>query len=230
MALRRNSGLQQTPSYDLEKEPGMLTIKLHHGGTLLRSPKVGYVGGMVDYYDNVNGTGKYIEIFVQHDDLDNMLRAGVANGEIRQDNLGDDDEDEYNVGLARSSLGSGVEEHGSFNHVEFFSNSVHEQLKVTKGDNDCIGEDDEGFYSGKESSKEDESTLNIYPKYNPKVDGSDPNLKIGMLFSCREELKIAIDTHNIKDARDVKYIKMRRQGLELFVKTMSVSGLSMLRS
>ncbi|GAA0164332.1 hypothetical protein LIER_19995 [Lithospermum erythrorhizon] len=304
MALRRNSGVQETPTYDIDNEPGTLTIKLYHGGVLLHSPKVRYVGGGVDYYDYVNGyllgltdlktyvsecrplcdkekckfyhkfrddmdkgcrllsketdlkalvrfcrIGKVVEIFVQHDDLENMLRAEAANGEIRQDNVGDEEEEQDSVGLSRCSLGfaylersdsyngddsdsvdeseglvndeyrmddnvlfemnvdEGAEESHSFNHVEFFSNNVHEQMEETESNNDCVGSDDEGFHSGKESSEEDESTLDIYPKYNPKTDGMHPKFKIGMLFSCREELKRAINTQSIKDTRDVKYIR-----------------------
>ncbi|GAA0172380.1 hypothetical protein LIER_41324 [Lithospermum erythrorhizon] len=45
-----------------------------------------------------------------------------------------------------------------------------------------------------------------------------------MLFSYRDELKAAIDTYSIKDARDIKYVKMRRKGLKWCSKMKSVSG------
>ncbi|KAG9141626.1 hypothetical protein Leryth_015308 [Lithospermum erythrorhizon] len=49
--------------------------------------------------------------------------------------------------------------------------------------------------------------LKNFPKFNSVIDSRHPKFEIGMLFSSREELKAAIDTFNIKDARDIKYVR-----------------------
>ncbi|GAA0176011.1 hypothetical protein LIER_42009 [Lithospermum erythrorhizon] len=101
--LRRSSGAVEAPVYDNETEGDLITIRMHHGWAFLRSPNTRYLGGGYDYFDYVDG--KY---FDEHSDLDEMLRAEAAAGEIRQDNVGDEEEDNE-LGEARggsSSFGS----------------------------------------------------------------------------------------------------------------------------
>ncbi|GAA0151750.1 hypothetical protein LIER_37347 [Lithospermum erythrorhizon] len=123
MALRRNSRLTKTPNYDGEDDVGILTIKLHHGGALLYSPFTRYVGGSIDYYDYVSSRNLSINTLKEFvgscrplcdasrtkfyaklsENLD-MLRVEAANGEIRQDGVGDIEEDEMNI-LDSTSMG-----------------------------------------------------------------------------------------------------------------------------
>ncbi|GAA0173928.1 hypothetical protein LIER_27429 [Lithospermum erythrorhizon] len=196
---------------------------------------------------------RFLKLFVQHADLDSMLREEAINGEIRQDvvddedvgfesrNLGtifmarnermlvdydslsdgssgsDDDDvlvdDEYDMeeddALFDLHVDEGAEEgKASFNHIEFISQNIHDEINNVEGDRDFIGNGDGGFRSEHDSSDDDgHCKLDSFPKYNSKIDERNPRFAIGILFSCRVELKTAIDTLSIKDARDVKYIR-----------------------
>ncbi|KAG9139439.1 hypothetical protein Leryth_021587, partial [Lithospermum erythrorhizon] len=287
-----------------ECQQDLLTIRLHHGGALLRSPYTRYVGGSLDYFDYVDGkclsidvlrqfvgecrplcdryktkfyhkfnddwdkgcrfvskdsdvlgllkfskTGNEVEIYVQHGDLDDMLRAEAAAGEIRHgdlddmgeirmdsygsvylnpvdsgDDLGDSScsdsegsdvgfvDEEYDMAdddtLFDRNVDEDVDESGPLSHTDLFSNAIHGQLRDSDGDAD-LNYDSDGLWNDKESSdvEGEPSKLDCYPKFNPKTDSRQPKFAIGMLFSSREELKDAIDTYNIKDARDIKYAK-----------------------
>ncbi|GAA0155540.1 hypothetical protein LIER_38110 [Lithospermum erythrorhizon] len=135
--------------------------------------------------------GKEVELFVQRADLDSMLREEAVNGEI---NLVDvDDEDGAEEGKA------------TFNHTEFISQSIHDEINNIEGDRDCIGNDDEGFRSEHDSSDDDDHCkLDSFPKYNSKTDERNPRFAIGMLFSCRVELKTTIDTFEYQRCKGCK--------------------------
>ncbi|GAA0155001.1 hypothetical protein LIER_12831 [Lithospermum erythrorhizon] len=139
MALRHTSGSVEAPPYDGEYQHDLLTIRIHHG--LLKFSKI----------------GKEVEIYVQHGDLDDMLRAEVAVGETRQDNIGDDEGDDLGDSSYSDSEGSDagfvdeeydmadddtlfarnvdedVDESGPFSHTELCSNAIHEQLRDSDG-------------------------------------------------------------------------------------------------
>ncbi|GAA0176012.1 hypothetical protein LIER_42010 [Lithospermum erythrorhizon] len=106
-----------------------------------------------------------------------------------------------------------VEEDGvSFSHAQLFSSGVHDQLKEAEGE-PALAYDSDGIWSDKEASdvEGDGTKLDSYPKYNPKTDGRQPKFAIGMLLNSRMELKAAIDTYNIKDARDIKYVRNSKE-------------------
>ncbi|GAA0187235.1 hypothetical protein LIER_34523 [Lithospermum erythrorhizon] len=229
MALLRTSGSVEAPTYDGEDQHDLLTIRIHYGGALLRSPYIRYVGKGLDYFDYVDvkclsidvlrqfiveciplcdrdipklyhkynddwdkgcrflskdsdmlvllkfsKTGNEVEIYVQHGDLDDMLRAEATAGEIRQDNVGDDEGN--GVGeIQKDSYGSvnvdeDVDQSGPFSHTELFSNAIHEQLRDSDRDTD-LNCDSDGLWSHKESSdvEGDPSKLDTYPKFNPKT-------------------------------------------------------------
>ncbi|GAA0163735.1 hypothetical protein LIER_19530 [Lithospermum erythrorhizon] len=54
MALRCSSRAMEAPVYD-NAEVDLITIQMHHGGALLRSPNTRYLGGGFDYFDYVDG-------------------------------------------------------------------------------------------------------------------------------------------------------------------------------
>ncbi|XP_060194801.1 uncharacterized protein LOC132624000 [Lycium barbarum] len=56
MLARCLSGRSSTPNYDPISEASLFTIKVHHGGSFVRTPARGYIGGKVEYFDYVNGT------------------------------------------------------------------------------------------------------------------------------------------------------------------------------
>ncbi|GAA0148496.1 hypothetical protein LIER_07920 [Lithospermum erythrorhizon] len=148
MAMLRNRGVGDNLVYDNVLEKDLMTIWIHHGGALLRSPHRRYVGGAVDCYDYVDGSslslekikdfvsrsrplcdknktrfyfkykddfdkgcmflkkdsdslgllqffkkGNQVDIYVEHNDLDAMLRAEAAGGKIRQDFIEDVEDD-----------------------------------------------------------------------------------------------------------------------------------------
>ncbi|GAA0148622.1 hypothetical protein LIER_36763 [Lithospermum erythrorhizon] len=107
MAMLRNRGVGDNPVYDNVLEKALMTIWIHHGGALLRSPHRRYVGGAVDCYDYVDGSslsleklkkfffkkGNQVDIYVEHNDLNAMLRPEAAGGEIRQDFIEDVEDD-----------------------------------------------------------------------------------------------------------------------------------------
>ncbi|GAA0167717.1 hypothetical protein LIER_22588 [Lithospermum erythrorhizon] len=162
-----------------------------------------------------------------HPDLDHTLRVEVANGEIRLDYIGDDDDNDVDKGLGINQVDEdynmkdddalfdmhvdeGAEEGGSsFSHTDLLSSRVHEELNEDDGERDCLGVDNEGFRSDKGPSEDDgyHAKQDNYPKYNSQTNSRNPKSIIGMLFSCTEELKDAIYTYNIKDARNVKYVR-----------------------
>ncbi|KAH0745850.1 hypothetical protein KY285_007507 [Solanum tuberosum] len=45
-----------TPNYDPISEASLFTIKVHHGGSFVRGPTRGYIGGKVVFFDYVNRT------------------------------------------------------------------------------------------------------------------------------------------------------------------------------
>ncbi|GAA0187347.1 hypothetical protein LIER_34635 [Lithospermum erythrorhizon] len=148
----------------------------------------------------------------QHDLLTIRIHHGCIDEEY---DMADDDT------LFDRNLDEDVDENAPLSHTELFSNPIHEQLRDSDGDVD-LNYDSDGLWSDKESIdvegdpskldsypdvEGDPSKLDSYPKFNPKTDSSQPRFAIGMLFSSREELKDAIDTYNIKDARGIKYLK-----------------------
>ncbi|GAA0169466.1 hypothetical protein LIER_23949 [Lithospermum erythrorhizon] len=281
MTLRRSSGAVEALVYDYEAEVELITIRMHHGRALLKSPNTRYLGGgdewdkkirLLSKSSDVLGLLKFykkekdVDIFVEHGDLDEMLRAEAAAGEIRKYNVGDEEEDnelgearggsssfrsmymnfsnrsildsgdgssnesegfvdeEYDMEdddtLFDMNINQGVEEDGaSFSHAQLFSSGVHDQLKEAEGEPD-LAYDSNGIWSDKEDSdvEGDETKLDSYPKYISKTDGRQPKFAIGMFFSSRMELKASIDTYNIKDARDIKYVRNSKERVRVICK------------
>ncbi|GAA0152648.1 hypothetical protein LIER_11076 [Lithospermum erythrorhizon] len=118
------------------------------------------------------------------------------------------------------NIDQGVEEDGaSFSHAQLFLSGVHDQSKEAEGEFD-LAYDSDGIWSDKEVSdvEGNRTKLDSYPKYNSKTDGKQPKFAIGMLFSSRMELKAAIDTYNIKDVRDIKYMRNFKKRVSLICK------------
>ncbi|GAA0151057.1 hypothetical protein LIER_37223 [Lithospermum erythrorhizon] len=111
------------------------------------------------------------------------------------------------------------EDRSAFNHTQFFSSSVHKQLEIVDVDID-LGSSNDELKSNKGSSDEegDGSKLDNFPKFNRKTDGRHPKFEIGMLFSSREEIKVAIDTWNVKDATDITYVKNENKRVRVVCK------------
>ncbi|GAA0148092.1 hypothetical protein LIER_07627 [Lithospermum erythrorhizon] len=76
MVMLRNRGVGDNPVYDNVLEKALMTIWIHHGGLLQFFKK-----------------GNQVDIYVEHNDLDAMLRAEAAGGEIRQDFIEDVEDD-----------------------------------------------------------------------------------------------------------------------------------------
>ncbi|GAA0161044.1 hypothetical protein LIER_43552 [Lithospermum erythrorhizon] len=138
MAMLRNRGVGDNPVYDNVLEKTLMTIWIHHGGALLRSPHRRYVDGSslsleklkdfvsrcrplcdknktrfyFKYKDDFDKgcmflkkdsdclgllqffkKGNQVDIYVEHNDLDAMLRAEAAGREIRQDFIEDVEDD-----------------------------------------------------------------------------------------------------------------------------------------
>ncbi|KAK4435746.1 hypothetical protein Salat_0738100 [Sesamum alatum] len=73
---------------------------------------------------------------------------------------------------------------------EYISKGMYNGLQDGEGEEDCVGSDDE-FVS--ESSDEEEKMK--YPMYNPGNEGRNPEIKLGLIFNCKEEAKFAIESH-----------------------------------
>ncbi|GAA0142892.1 hypothetical protein LIER_03692 [Lithospermum erythrorhizon] len=158
-----------------------------------------------------------------------MLREEAINVETRQDAVDDEDAGFESSNLATVFItgnarllvdfGSLSDESSGFEDDDDVL-SIHEEINNVEGDRDCVGNDDEGFRSEHDSSDDDDehSKLDRFPKYNSKTGEINPRFAIGMFFSCRVELKAAIDTLSIKDARDVKYIRSENKRVRAICK------------
>ncbi|GAA0146863.1 hypothetical protein LIER_36397 [Lithospermum erythrorhizon] len=190
------------------------------GCRLLRNDKE-YIG-LLKFFKK----GNEVDVFVQHANLEDMLRAEVAIGKIRQDMIKDDeddvdyDSDDSEFGSSDESEGLVDEEYDMEDDDTLFELNVdhgveeasalvnHTQLNAIDGDRD-INSNSEGLKSDYDCSdgEADIAKLDSYPTFNASTDYRNPTFVVGMLFSSREELKAAIDTYNIKDARAIKYVK-----------------------
>ncbi|KAG9152820.1 hypothetical protein Leryth_017644 [Lithospermum erythrorhizon] len=139
-------------SVDNVLEKALMTIWIHHGGARL-----------LQFFKK----GNQVDIYVEHNDLDAMLRAEAAGGEIRQDFIEDVEDDvdgdsefkiidesrggfldeEYDMDdddtLFDLNVDHGLENDGIIStHTQFFSSNVHDQLNATDGDIDLDCGDD----------------------------------------------------------------------------------------
>ncbi|XP_073064187.1 uncharacterized protein [Primulina eburnea] len=80
---------------------------------------------------------------------------------------------------------------------------VHE-LEDDDGDEEDVCVDNEDLDSIHES--DDEEAKN-YPKFDPKRESENPDLKLGMIFCSKKEAKFAIQTHCIRRGMAVNFVK-----------------------
>ncbi|XP_073304581.1 uncharacterized protein [Primulina huaijiensis] len=72
------------------------------------------------------------------------------------------------------------------------------------GDEEDVCVDNEDFDSIHDSDKEEAKN---YPKFDPKRESENPNLKLDMIFCSKKEAKFAIQTHCIRRGMVVNFVK-----------------------
>ncbi|XP_073137159.1 uncharacterized protein [Henckelia pumila] len=108
---------------------------------------------------------------------------------------------------------------------ELIDENLYDKLQAEDGDFDCVGSEDE-FASN--NGSDDENTTK-YPMHNPRTDGKNPELKVVLIFSSKDEAKFSIESHCLRRGMMVKFVKNDRIRLRVVLEMKGVIGLCMYR-
>ncbi|XP_073119764.1 uncharacterized protein [Henckelia pumila] len=145
-----------------------------------------------------------VEVYMEHVEVatNNQKDATTQDG---ANGFHDSDfEFEEEVQLAENLKNHAAENLKGKNVVEDvgISDDLLSRMGQDEGDYDCLESD--GFGSALESDEDDAPT---FPMYDPIEDSKNPDLKLGMIFSSKNEAKFAIESHCIRRGRTVKFVK-----------------------
>ncbi|KAK4422582.1 hypothetical protein Salat_1840700 [Sesamum alatum] len=93
---------------------------------------------------------------------------------------------------------------------EYISGGMYNRLQDGESEEDCVGSDDEFASGEKEKMK--------HTMYNPRNEGKNPEIKLGLIFSCKEEAKFAIESHCLRKGMMVRFQKNDKKRLRIVCK------------
>ncbi|KAH0771153.1 hypothetical protein KY290_015134 [Solanum tuberosum] len=206
MLARRLTDRSVTPNYDPISEASLFTIKVHHGGSFVRGPTRGYIGGKVVFFDYVNRT------MISLSDFKNMAeqcgydkesvvfwhKYGLTLYKVRL--VGS------NIEVAKFATCIPKDRRHEKNDVN--QDYVNEKMQNVEGDSDCVDSDDTGSLNSDCNSENEDSN---FPKHNPKTDALNPKLELGLIFGNKKEFKEAVIANQAKIGKSIEWIKDDRR-------------------
>ncbi|XP_073152770.1 uncharacterized protein [Henckelia pumila] len=96
----------------------------------------------------------------------------------------------------------GIESSKGQSEVDEIRSIVLSKIQNEEGKEDCVDSDKLNSQVGS-----DDEEFNKYVMFDPVKDGKNPELKLGMIFSSREEAKFAIDSHCIRNGMTIIFVK-----------------------
>lgn len=98
----------------------------------------------------------------------------------------------------------GLDKGKSVAGADFISEEMYDRIQNEEGDEDCVASDDD--FESSNGSDEEKGTQK-FPKFNPKTEGKNPELKLGLIFSSKKEAKFAIESHCFRRGMMVRFPK-----------------------
>ncbi|PHT88378.1 hypothetical protein T459_10484 [Capsicum annuum] len=212
------SQCQEPEEPDFSTKSLLMTVKIHHGGIMKRTPDKHYVGGIMYYVNaaelNLVEFKKMAELYgYANDSITFWHRCGKF---VNQSNMG---ENAKQILYENSSGGNfsdseanllddvTIDTHGKRNQSileegELLSVEIKRKIADIDGDSDCCNsEDTESLHSDSETE-----SLN-FPQQNPKTDGDNPVLGLEYVFDTKMNFKNAVATHEIKNGKSIQWCR-----------------------
>ncbi|XP_073157866.1 uncharacterized protein [Henckelia pumila] len=93
-------------------------------------------------------------------------------------------------------------------YQEEIPNEVLSMMQNEEGDDDCVQSDELDSNLGSDDDDDDDDESQKFLMFDPIKDGKNPDLKVGMIFTSRDETKFAIETHCIRRGMSVRFVKI----------------------
>ncbi|PHU02323.1 Chitin-binding lectin 1 [Capsicum chinense] len=194
------SQCQEPEEPDFSTKSLLMTVKIHHGGIMKRTPDKHYVGGIMDY---VNAAElNLVEFKKMMDKMDSVNQSNMGENakQILYENSSSGNFSDSEANLLDDVT---IDTHGKRNQSileegELLSVEIKRKIVDIDGDSDCCNsEDTESLHSDSETK-----SFNS-PQQNPKTDGDNPVLGLEYVFDTKMNFKNAVATHEIKNEKSI---------------------------